>query len=733
LSIEPFQNLTNATLECWVRWDDLNRTRHVFSYGRPRNEVLLCSRNNGRLGFAIGDGRAVPHWVELSGVIRRGVWFHVAAVADTEGLRLLVNGVPLASARDYKGGFARAAADGLCFLGKSVAGSDRDPTFVGAIDDLRVWSFARTAEEIRRDMFRKVSPDEPGIAFAADFEPIAAGQDEVTAPDIRLRSGASVVGAKRPAEGKLTELMAQATDPDFSGVREALAARRSNPDQFREAVEQPGQNRRLAESFIAGLLTAFCVIHALLFAFHPAARNHLYFALIAGLAAGMSTPLFEQYHLSRYLMAIAAVLVLRLFQSLFEPKSQEAWRGLALAAVIAAGVQVGGQFLPLAAVLVRLAQGAKVLVFLLAGFRIVGVALRAWKARKEGAVIIGLGLAALFSAPFLTHRMSYLGGMEYAHAAVILFFGAMSIHLAKTFSTTSRRLELQTIEMAEANHRLQDANREIEQQRALLVEAKTAAETANQAKSSFLAGMSHELRTPLNAIIGYSEMLEEEAPEIGATSLVPDLQKIQSAAKHQLGLVNDILDLSKIEAGKMTLFLEEFDVAKLVSEVVATVQPLVAKNGNRLEVECPADIGRLKTDQTKLRQVLFNLISNAAKFTEKGVIGLEVLPILDLRVAIGDSSDRKSPIANQKWLSFRVKDTGIGMTPEQVGKLFQAFSQAEAGTSKKYGGTGLGLALSRKFCEVMGGELTVTSEFGRGSTFTVRVPVRTSEPERGGS
>src|SRR5262249_55440547 len=162
--------------------------------------------------------------------------------------------------------------------------------------------------------------------------------------------------------------------------------------------------------------------------------------------------------------------------------------------------------------------------------------------------------------------------------------------------------------------------------------------------------------------------------------------KVVAAAKHQLSLVNDILDLSKIEAGKMTLFLEEFDVAKLVSEVAATVQPLIAKNANRLEVSCPAEIGMMRTDQTKVRQTLFNLLSNASKFTERGTISLRVSP--------SPSSTHPST------LNFVVTDTGIGMTPEQLGKLFQAFEQAEASTTKKYGGTGLGLAISRKFCRL---------------------------------
>jgi signal transduction histidine kinase/DNA-binding response OmpR family regulator/ligand-binding sensor domain-containing protein len=252
-----------------------------------------------------------------------------------------------------------------------------------------------------------------------------------------------------------------------------------------------------------------------------------------------------------------------------------------------------------------------------------------------------------------------------------------------------------------------------------LLKAKEAADAASTAKSQFLANMSHELRTPLNAIIGYSEMLQEEVADLGQEGLRPDLEKIHGAGKHLLGLINDILDLSKIEAGKMTLYLEDFDVAQMVREVATTVQPLVAKNGNRLEVTCPADIGRMRADMTKVRQTLFNLLSNACKFTEKGVIRLEVR---------SQKTEARSQKSEGSALQFIISDTGIGITPEQMNRLFEAFSQADASTTRKYGGTGLGLTISRNFCQMMGGDLTVSSEAGKGSTFTVTLPAEVKEP-----
>ena len=240
--------------------------------------------------------------------------------------------------------------------------------------------------------------------------------------------------------------------------------------------------------------------------------------------------------------------------------------------------------------------------------------------------------------------------------------------------------------------------------------AREAADAANTAKSQFLASMSHELRTPLNAIIGYSEMLQEEAAEVDQKGFIPDLEKIHGAGKHLLGLINDILDLSKIEAGKMSLYLEDIDIAKLIQVVAATVQPVVMKNGNHLEVACPADIGTMHADLTKVRQTLFNLLSNAEQVLQRRERSRCAAWLRSLNNQLFNKS------------TSEVSDTGIGMTPEQLGKIFQAFTQADSSTSRKYGGTGLGLAISRRFCQLMGGNITVQSEHGKGSMFTVSLP-----------
>ena len=237
---------------------------------------------------------------------------------------------------------------------------------------------------------------------------------------------------------------------------------------------------------------------------------------------------------------------------------------------------------------------------------------------------------------------------------------------------------------------------------------------ASQHKSQFLANMSHELRTPLNAIIGVTEMVREDAE--AAKQDTEPLDRMLGAARHLLALINDILDLSKIEAGRMELQPEPFALAPLVANVVKTIEPLAVKNANQVAVQCDAEIGTLHADQMRLRQALLNLMSNANKFTEHGTI------TVDARQGQEDGRD---------WVTISVADTGVGMTPEQMGRLFQEFSQADASTTRKYGGTGLGLAISKRFCQMMGGDITVESEPGRSSTFTIRLPRIVEAPKEG--
>ncbi len=246
----------------------------------------------------------------------------------------------------------------------------------------------------------------------------------------------------------------------------------------------------------------------------------------------------------------------------------------------------------------------------------------------------------------------------------------------------------------------------------LLHDAKEAAESASRVKSSFLANMSHELRTPLNAIIGYSEILLEDASDRGDKASMADLEKIQAAGKHLLGLINDILDLSKIEAGRMDVYLEHVFLSRLVDEVKTIVEPMMMKNGNKLVIECPPNIGSLQTDLTKLKQSIINLLSNAAKFTKDGTVTLRL-----------SREEREGA----PWLRFEVIDSGIGMTEEQMGRLFQAFTQADSSTTRNFGGTGLGLTITRHFCAMLGGSIDAKSTPRQGSTFTILLPDRATK------
>jgi len=305
------------------------------------------------------------------------------------------------------------------------------------------------------------------------------------------------------------------------------------------------------------------------------------------------------------------------------------------------------------------------------------------------------------------------GGIDYVHKP---FQEEELLARVQTHVELYRLREKLEQEIAQKNTEIlayaNELEKKVEKRTAELNKAKEMAETANLTKSQFLAKMSHELRTPMNAIIGYSEMLIEEAQDVGVTEFVADIQKIHSAGKHLLGLINDVLDLSKIESGRMELYLEAFQVETLLNEVVTTISPLAEQKNNHLEINIVNPLGEMQADFTKTRQILLNLLSNATKFTEEGTICLKV----------------KRELANERdamddCCVFCVSDNGIGMTPEQQQKLFQPFTQVDASTTRRFGGTGLGLAITKQFTEMMGGDISVESEFGKGSMFTVRLPV----------
>ncbi len=293
--------------------------------------------------------------------------------------------------------------------------------------------------------------------------------------------------------------------------------------------------------------------------------------------------------------------------------------------------------------------------------------------------------------------------------ALFLFCTMLGLYsnLAARRAVHARRaVQAQSLHIEEQRQQVLLSRDLAEAEKAAANQARDLADAANRAKSSFLANMSHELRTPLNAIIGYAEMLEEDIDDAAQRS---DLKKIRSSGKHLLGLINDVLDLSKIEAGKVDLHIDVFDVGQLIDQVVSTVRPLLDKNGNRFELRVQSPLGVMTSDATRLRQVLLNLLSNAAKFTQQGEV------ILAVRREAGERGG---------WLQFEVMDSGIGMTPEQLLKLFQPFVQADANTTRLYGGTGLGLVISRRLCQMMGGTVSVDSEAGYGTRFKMRVPAR---------
>ncbi|OUD13146.1 hybrid sensor histidine kinase/response regulator [Thioflexithrix psekupsensis] len=298
--------------------------------------------------------------------------------------------------------------------------------------------------------------------------------------------------------------------------------------------------------------------------------------------------------------------------------------------------------------------------------------------------------------------------------------GPMEIReLGEIFNQMLRSINEAVAEKDRYAKRLQqyshDLERQVECRTAELAEAMEQARSASRSKSQFLANMSHELRTPMNAIIGYSEILQEELAERQQQTTLSDVQKILSASRHLLGLINDILDISKIEAGKMEVYLEHFNLNLLVTEVVNTVKPLVEKQHNQLKVFFDPSLSSMYSDSTKLRQNLLNLLSNASKFSAQDVIELNII---------------RDPQNEADWVQFQVIDHGIGMTPQQMARLFEMFVQADASTTRKYGGSGLGLAITKSFCEMLGGTIEVNSELGKGSIFTMRLPLQAESREK---
>lgn len=334
--------------------------------------------------------------------------------------------------------------------------------------------------------------------------------------------------------------------------------------------------------------------------------------------------------------------------------------------------------------------------------------------------LIGMTLIAIigvFIGYLLTRRLEHLktAALQLADGDLqvrvqvpgqdeVAIVGQAFEQMARSIEKYIDQLHMREAELLKAHGSLEHRIKERTYELAI---ARDQALESSRTKSAFLANMSHELRTPLNAILGYSEILVEEAQELGHQDFVPDLVKIRSAGSHLLNLISDILDLSKIEAGKVEFDIDDINIKSLISDVSTTIQPLAEKNGNTYTVQCEADIGQMRADGVKVRQALINLLANAAKFTENGEILLSVFRRFE---------------NGFNWIYFVVEDNGIGISPAQLKKLFQEFSQADVSTTRKYGGTGLGLTISRRYCRMMGGDITVNSESNKGSKFSIKLP-----------
>jgi len=734
----PGKLITNevVTVEGWVKWRKLGIYSRFFDFADGPLQLSLGSfRNTAGLllyrcrGPEFDDRRIIL----VPDLLPTNQWLHLAAVvAGPGGSRLYLNGMLLSSnevAAPWKPSRLPPLKN---YLGrrvvKGVPNAGPSTELDGQMDEVRVWNVARSEEQIRQTMFQRLTGREEGLVGLWNF-------DDGKADD------ASPAGRHGKFVGQARTVITELPTPDELPL---WAFRRLGLPQ---ASSREFLQRRLASALLFAALTLpFAILHLLLFAFHPRQRSNLHYAIFAACAGfsgasyslALGSPSQVPDSIGFALAFLTTILGLRLLYSLFLEAVPRRWFAYLGAWAVTVALWVSGALglLPFGGP-TYWAGGSPAnviaLVFwgVLLGETMGALTSAVWQ-RRRGARLVAAGFAMLLSGQALcltqvfsdTFLPGLLGDTLTPYVYHIGVFGLIacgSVHLARTFARTNLDLEQRTKELAAAK---QSADA-----------AKDEAVAANTAKSQFLANMSHELRTPLTAIIGFSEMLLNEVRSEGRAEQAEDLTRINDSANHLLGLINGILDLSKIEARKMELHLETFEIAPLVREVAKTIASLLEKRGNQLAVDCPDDLGSMHADLVKVKQSLFNLLGNANKFTEHGVIRLEVKRVnSDQSSVISTENPERTKAAlttdHCSLITFKISDTGIGITPEQIDKLFQAFSQADSATARKYGGTGLGLTITKHFCEMMGGRIQVESEPGQGSTFTMELPaeVKTGKP-----